>query len=112
MKTRLGLRLAVGAAAALAVGFVALSAASAKRSAVDATIPLLRIGYVLTPGTLDRAKTDSACCAVQGGSLELLMKLGPDGKVQPNLARSVTRPSAATYVYHLRRGVRFWDGTE
>src|SRR5207249_1496910 len=29
-----------------------------------------------------------------------------------NLARSVSRPTSATYDYHLRRGVKFWDGSE
>jgi peptide/nickel transport system substrate-binding protein len=32
--------------------------------------------------------------------------------VEPDLASSVTEPNPVTYVYHLRQGVRFWDGSE
>jgi peptide/nickel transport system substrate-binding protein len=44
--------------------------------------------------------------------LETLMKLGPNGQPQPNLAQSVGHPTGVTYIYHLRRGVKFWDGNE
>ncbi|MFB6784714.1 ABC transporter substrate-binding protein [Streptomyces sp. NPDC056352] len=44
--------------------------------------------------------------------LEFLMKLSPTGKVEPHLAKSVDRPDPATYVYNLRRGVKFSDGAE
>src|SRR4029078_2796548 len=44
--------------------------------------------------------------------LETLIKLGPNGQPQPNLAQSVGHPTGVTYIYHLRRGVKFWDGNE
>src|SRR5262249_59386 len=40
------------------------------------------------------------------------LKIGPDGKVEPNLAQSVKQPNPFTYIYALRRGVKFWDGSE
>jgi peptide/nickel transport system substrate-binding protein len=44
--------------------------------------------------------------------MEHLRHYGPNGKLEPELATSVTQPNAATYVYHLRHGVTFWDGIE
>src|SRR5262249_48199511 len=32
--------------------------------------------------------------------------------VKPWLAQSVTNPGRALYIYHLRHGVKFWDGNE
>jgi peptide/nickel transport system substrate-binding protein len=40
------------------------------------------------------------------------MRFGPSGKIEPALAVSVSQPGPAVYVYHLRHGVRFWDGNE
>ena len=47
-----------------------------------------------------------------GLGVETLMKLGPDGSLQPNLAESFDQPDPRTYVYTLRKGVKFWDGNE
>jgi peptide/nickel transport system substrate-binding protein len=43
---------------------------------------------------------------------ERLLRIGPDGQAEPWLAQSVTQQSPTVYVYHLRHGVQFWDGTE
>jgi peptide/nickel transport system substrate-binding protein len=43
---------------------------------------------------------------------EYLQTIGPTGKVEPGLARSVTRIGRNVYVYHLRHGAKFWDGDE
>jgi peptide/nickel transport system substrate-binding protein len=40
------------------------------------------------------------------------MVIDNQGRLKPHLATSVSRPSPVTYVYRLRRGVRFWDGSE
>jgi peptide/nickel transport system substrate-binding protein len=45
-------------------------------------------------------------------SLETLLRFGPKGNLEPDLATSVTQPNPVTYIYHLRHGVRFWDGSE
>lgn len=42
---------------------------------------------------------------------EGLMRLDPDYSVKPNLAEKVENPDPRTWVYTLREGVRFWDGT-
>jgi peptide/nickel transport system substrate-binding protein len=91
--------------AALALGCVARAAASPA-----AASPLLRIGSTVTFSTLDPAKNSGTGGAP--GLLEGLFGFKHDGSLQPELALSVTRPGAAVYVYHLRHGVRFWDGTE
>jgi ABC-type transport system substrate-binding protein len=49
---------------------------------------------------------DSFC----GLFMEHLFNLSPQNQLEPELATSVTQPSPLTYVYHLRHGVRFWDG--
>src|SRR5947209_4925279 len=42
---------------------------------------------------------------------ESLMRLTPDYKIAPSLATSATHPNATTWVYNLRSGVHFNDGT-
>jgi peptide/nickel transport system substrate-binding protein len=42
---------------------------------------------------------------------EGLMQLQPDYSITPGLAESVDSPDASTYVYTIRQGVTFWDGT-
>jgi len=43
--------------------------------------------------------------------LEPLLLYRPDGRLGPNLAESWRQPSLTRYVFRLRRGVRFWDGS-
>jgi peptide/nickel transport system substrate-binding protein len=104
---------AVAAVTVLAVGCgsgPAASPGSGSGSGASATIPLLRVG--------DDAALSSVLDAGQDagdnlfGALESLTQLGPDGQVVPDLAASWTHPDPVTYVYHLRTGVRFWDGNE
>lgn len=42
---------------------------------------------------------------------EGLMQLQPDFSITPNLAESYSSPDASTYIYKIRQGVTFWDGT-
>ncbi|MFE7331848.1 ABC transporter substrate-binding protein [Streptomyces sp. NPDC057565] len=42
---------------------------------------------------------------------ESLLRLGPDFSIRPNLAEKVDHPDARTWVYTIRQGVRFHDGT-
>lgn len=44
-------------------------------------------------------------------SMEGLLKLAPDGSLQPNLAASWKQVTPTLYRYFLRRDVKFWDGT-
>ncbi|MBB4660445.1 ABC transporter substrate-binding protein [Conexibacter arvalis] len=43
--------------------------------------------------------------------MEPLVLYQPDGSLAPNLAESWEQPSLTRYVFKLRRGVRFWDGS-
>jgi peptide/nickel transport system substrate-binding protein len=107
MKAHFKLALIAVTATALAVGVVSRSEAAPRSGPA---IPLLRIGESSLGGsTLDVTK---ALAPAVGISLETLTTFTPDGKLKPNLAKSVTQPGKAVYVYHLRRGVKFWDGTE
>jgi peptide/nickel transport system substrate-binding protein len=99
-----------GAAVVAAAASVATSTAGAAASRHGA-IPLLRVGGDFGAPSLDIA-TGNANFAVVSLGLEGLMKLGPSGQVVPNLAARVTQPGRAVYVYHLRHGVKFWDGAE
>lgn len=42
---------------------------------------------------------------------EGLMQLQPDFSIKPNLAESYSSPDASTYIYKIRQGVTFWDGS-
>jgi peptide/nickel transport system substrate-binding protein len=100
-----GLAAVVGAALILVSG----SAASPSRAGA---LPLLRVGVLNTnSGTLDLARNDGTGFESALG-LETLMRLGPSGKLEPYLAQQMTHPGRDLYVFHLRHGVHFWDGSE
>jgi peptide/nickel transport system substrate-binding protein len=42
---------------------------------------------------------------------DALLRTGPDLKLQPGLASSWTHTSPTTWVFKIRQGVHFWDGT-
>jgi peptide/nickel transport system substrate-binding protein len=111
MKPRLAMTLLAVIAAALLVGLASRSsAASLSGSRADATIPLLRVGIATGITSLDTYKANSGRTISDLG-LETLMNYSPDGSLRPWLAQSVSTPSATTYIYHLRHGVKFWDGS-
>jgi peptide/nickel transport system substrate-binding protein len=114
MKIRARLALAATAAGVLALGLAACSGTAAAPSGASAgagssrgAIPLLRIGDDASLSTLDTGTDEDNDVY---GTLETLTKFGPDGQIEPDLATSVTQPTATTYVYHLRQGVKFWNG--
>ncbi|MER5611157.1 ABC transporter substrate-binding protein [Streptomyces sp. NPDC002215] len=41
---------------------------------------------------------------------ESLMRLTPDLRIEPGLAEKATNPTPTTWVYTLRKNVKFWDG--
>lgn len=64
------------------------------------------------PATLDWAHSLSYSeNTVVANLCESLHRLTPDYKVTPGLAESTEHPNATTYVYKIRQGVKFWDGT-
>jgi peptide/nickel transport system substrate-binding protein len=116
MKLRPAVTLTVAAAALLAAGCSSAppsssSGTSASGSGVDASIPLLRIGEPFAATNLDPSLYADQWW-VDPLILETMLQLGPQGQLEPELATSVTNPNPVTYIYHLRRGVRFWDGAE
>src|SRR5262245_31489833 len=112
MKPRLAITLLFSTGVALIVGFAPRSiAASVSDSRSGATIPLLRVGLASGITTLDNNKANSGRTIADLG-LETLMNYNPDGSLKPWLAQSVSNPTPAVYAYHLRHGVKFWDGNE
>ena len=43
--------------------------------------------------------------------MEPLVRYDVLGRLTPDLAKSFSTPNPTTYVYNLRSGVKFWDGT-
>jgi peptide/nickel transport system substrate-binding protein len=82
---------------------------SANTAAAGGVIPLLRVGTTFSEATLDVTKNTGASI-IDNLSLETLLTLGPNAQLEPSLATSVTQPNPVTYVYHLRHGVKFWNG--
>ncbi|HWI04939.1 MAG TPA: ABC transporter substrate-binding protein, partial [Acidimicrobiales bacterium] len=60
--------------------------------------------------TLDPVGTLSASYLRSHGAGEALMKIGADGSVQPELARSLEQSSPTTWTLTLRPNVTFWSG--
>jgi peptide/nickel transport system substrate-binding protein len=108
MKIRI---LAAAALAALAAGLTACAgtASAPSTAAGTKTIPLLRVGIPYAETSLDETKNIGADW-VDGLALETLLTFGPQGQLEPALATSWAQTSPVTYVYHLRHGVKFWDG--
>jgi peptide/nickel transport system substrate-binding protein len=110
---------AVPASAAVILLLAALAACSsssgtpaASSGGSSAPIPLLRVGVVSPDATVDPLTTQGCADEYCGLFMERLMKFGSDGKLAPELATSVTQPNTVTDVFHLRHGVKFWDGNE
>ncbi len=74
----------------------------------------LRVGVQLEPPNLDPTAGAAAAIdeIVYANVFEGLTRIGPDGTVQPGLAHRWTlSDDGRTYLFHLRDGVRFHDGT-
>lgn len=82
-----------------------LPAAKKAVAAVDWNLPY-------EPASLDPIKTQVyADAPVTSNLCESLLKVRPDLSIAPNLAESFEQVDDRTWTYHLRSGVRFWDGT-
>ena len=110
MRFRSVTTLVAGTALVAAGSLAPARAAPASRLANGATISSFTIGTVYSLDTLD--PRFNQIFAVGSLSLEDLLQLGPRGQLQPDLATSWSEPNPLTYVYHLRHGVKFWDGNE
>ncbi|HEX6519859.1 MAG TPA: ABC transporter substrate-binding protein [Streptosporangiaceae bacterium] len=113
MKLRSVLIAAIAAVAALSACSSAGSTPTAGTSGASAAIPVLRVGTpAIQNGTLDPLTTQGCATDYCGLFMERLLKFSPQNTLEPELATSVTHPDPVAYVYHLRHGVRFWDGSE
>ncbi len=103
--------ISVGMAAAAIGGGLLLPIVpvQAQSATGDGAIPLLRVGLEFPEPNLDQTKNIYAS-SITSLSLDTLLKFGPEGQLQPDLATSWDQPNPLTYVYHLRHGVKFWDG--
>jgi peptide/nickel transport system substrate-binding protein len=65
------------------------------------------------PESVDITKAFGAPATISSlaNSLEGLLVFDDLGTPRPHLARSFTRPDSRTYVYRIRQGVTFWDGS-
>jgi len=83
-----------------------LGAAGAK------TVPLITFGFPETLPNLDPAAAPTAAAEnATANSAEALLTYGSDGSLQPLLAESFSRPDRLTYVFKIRSGVKFSDGS-
>lgn len=85
---------------------------SASSPSASGTIPQLKIGTNFPISTLNPITDGNNAWPIDELSLETVMKLGPNNTLEPELAASVSHPNPVTYVYHLRQGVKFWDGRD
>jgi peptide/nickel transport system substrate-binding protein len=104
-------RLAMALVAASA-GLVISSCAqnSASTAPASGVIQHLSVGLTFNETSVDPAQNIGG--GAMFGAFESLYKYGPGGRLEPDLAVSESHPSPTVYIYNLRRGVKFWDGSE
>jgi peptide/nickel transport system substrate-binding protein len=68
-------------------------------------------GYAASSQPLDTRSNDPLTESIYANALEGLIRIDQNGEVAPSLAESWSQPDALTYVYQVRSGVKFWDGT-
>ncbi|WP_287205819.1 ABC transporter substrate-binding protein [Mesorhizobium sp.] len=90
---------------------VACAFALAGTGTKSQTIAPLRVGSA-SVSTLNYARSNAGYWGLGNLILEPLLVLTKDGKMGPWLAESWTQPNPTTYVYKLRKGVRFSSGNE
>jgi len=99
---------------AATLGLLAYPAWSQKLStaACPTTGGTLRYGLVRDPIGFDpHIDYGASSSSMQGNLYDGLVQYNPNAEIAPDLAVSWTQPSASTYVFTLRRGVTFHDGS-
>jgi len=75
--------------------------------------PTLRIAIEANPRSLDpRLSTDAVSSRLQQLMFNGLVRVDEHSRIVPDLASAWDQPDDLTYVFHLRRGVRFHHGRE
>ena len=102
---------AVVLALAAVASFAARGHAATSSSHSATEIDKLTWGLTSGPRSLDLAHSmDINTISVLSLGMESLLRIDGQGHLVPNLAASYTRPDLLTYVFNLRKGVKFWDG--
>jgi peptide/nickel transport system substrate-binding protein len=87
------------------------SEGSPARRASDAEIPLVTWAMGTGLRSLDLAKSfGGGEYGNLANCMEGLLRLSPEGELEPWLAESWDQPDPTTYVYTIREGVTFWNG--
>ncbi|MGZ4356472.1 MAG: ABC transporter substrate-binding protein, partial [Gaiellaceae bacterium] len=97
---------------AAAVAGAAFSRADAgAATTASKQISTLTWGLTSGPRSLDLAHSmDINTLSVLSLGMESLLRIDAHGNIVPNLATSWKQPNKLTYVFNLRKGVKFWDG--
>src|SRR5215213_1123040 len=107
----LGLLLVMGLFAAC-VSSIAVPAASEQSSSNGESGGELIVGLEADVAALDPAFAyDPSTSPVVNEISEGLLKFKNGETLEPNLAESWENPNPTTYIYHIRQGVTFHDGT-
>lgn len=106
---------------AVAAAMLAAGAAQAQSGSIDVVEltpapagELDHISWAVTsePASLDWIRNaDTTTGSILANVCEGLLRLAPDMTLEPALAESVEHPDATTWIYRLRDGVKFHDGT-
>src|SRR6266849_5964806 len=110
--------LGAAVAGALAVSVAAGAVTAKQNQAVTAKqnqIAQLKVGYVGAPIPtigISNPNTPSAGVFLAQLGAELAFHLTPNGVMHPWLVTSFKRIGTAGWTYHVRQGVKFWDGHE
>src|ERR1700744_464099 len=103
-----------GAALVIAVfiGIVGVRATDAgARSTRAASIPQLTWAIPAAIRGLDYTHSaDGNSASVISLGMEPLVRYDKLGRLTPDLASSFSTPNPTTYIYNIRKGVKFWDG--
>lgn len=86
-------------------------------SGADSAAPkrggILKVGIYSDPTTLDPHKSAAMYDRHYYYQIfDTLVAVDKDGKLKPGLAESWETPDPRTYIFHLRKGVKYHDGTE
>lgn len=96
--------------AGLVVGLASVVLVYTGQGAAQTKATTLTVGFTGQMPGLDVTTANNAGFQISDLSLETLFYVRPDGRIAPWLATGVKHPNSTTYIYSLRRGVKFWDG--
>lgn len=106
--------LALSIALALAVLIAGCGGGANQSASVGSSKPYpeLRWGFTTFPGAIDWSKNQwFPVAAIQHLAVQNLVEFEPSGAVKPGIASSIEQPNSTTYIYHIRSGLKFSDGT-